>query len=57
VAQADLQVLGLEARIPLADGLVLVVEHAHQADGALFHVAGARVDVGFVDAPAGDSST
>ena len=32
VAQADLQVFGLEARIPLADGFVLVVEHAHQAD-------------------------
>ena len=31
VAQADLQVFGLEARIPLAHGFVLVVEHAHQA--------------------------
>ena len=35
VAQADLQVFGLEARIPLADGFVFVVEHAHQPDGQL----------------------
>ena len=53
VAQADLQILGLEARIPLAHGLVLVVEHAHQADGHVFHVAGARVDVGLVDGAGG----
>ena len=33
VAQADLQVFGVEARIPGPDGFVLVVEHAHQADG------------------------
>ena len=53
VAQADLQVFGLEARVPLAHGFVLVVEHAHQADRHLFHVACARIDVGLVDGAGG----
>ena len=53
VAQAHLQVLGLEARIPLAHGLVFVVEHAHQSHGHFFHVAGAGIDVGLVDGAGG----
>ena len=53
VAQADLQVFGFEARVPLAHGFVLVIEHAHQADRHLFHIACARIDIGFVDGARG----
>ena len=45
VAQPDLQVFVFEARIPRTHGLVFVVEHAHQAGGAIFHVTRAGADL------------
>jgi hypothetical protein len=53
VAQADLQVLGIEAWIPLADGFVFVVEHADESLRALLHVTGTRIDVRLVDRAGG----
>jgi hypothetical protein len=53
VAQADLEVLGIEARVPLADGFVFVVEHADEPLRALLHVARPRVDVRLVDRSGG----
>jgi len=46
VAQADLQVVRVEVRVPRAHGLVVVVEHAHEIDGQVADVAHAGVDVG-----------
>ena len=45
VPQPDLQVRGIEVRVPGADGPVLVVEHAHQVDRQVADVAHARVHV------------
>jgi hypothetical protein len=53
VAQADLEILGIEARVPLADGFVFVVEHADETLRAVLHVPGPRVDVRFVDRTGG----
>jgi hypothetical protein len=39
VAQADLQFAGIEVRVPRADGLVRIVEHAHQVEGQRRDVA------------------
>jgi len=49
VAQADLQILGIETRMPGTHRLAVVVEHTHEFHGEGFHVARARVDFGARD--------